>query len=328
MVASRKLKVVTVGPHIIDIHGYPVPDLPKGQGGVLLDQIRLSAAGTAAGAAVDLAKLGVQVQSCGAVGDDHLGALLVAIMTDYGIDLSGLVKRSGLPTSATILPIRPNGDRPSMHVPGAGPTLGPEDIDAGLALDADAFLLGGVDTLPKLATEEGVALVQKVHGAGVAVFADLLGAASGVFDQIAGLLPFIDWFMPNEDQLANLTGYAEPKAGAEALLAAGVGAVAVTLGPEGALVVRRDCPDLRVPAFEVQVMDTTGCGDAFNAGVITGLSMGCDPGDAALLGCACGALVATGLGSDAGIVDLEGTLELVATRFAATAERIAQRCSS
>ncbi|HEV7535938.1 MAG TPA: PfkB family carbohydrate kinase, partial [Acidimicrobiia bacterium] len=59
-----------------------------------------------------------------------------------------------------------------------------------------------------------------------------------------------------------------------------------------------------VPAFGVDVVDTTGCGDAFSAGFLRGLALGRDRAAAATLGCACAALVATGLGSDHGAFDL------------------------
>ena len=59
-----------------------------------------------------------------------------------------------------------------------------------------------------------------------------------------------------------------------------------------------------MPAFAVDVVDTTGCGDAFSAGFLRGLSLGRAPREAALLGCAAAALVAQGLGSDHGDFDL------------------------
>ena len=64
-----------------------------------------------------------------------------------------------------------------------------------------------------------------------------------------------------------------------------------------------------MPAFETDVVDTTGCGDAFVAGFIRGLSLGRSPRDAAVVGSAAASLVATGLGSDAGEFDLDRVLE-------------------
>ena len=70
---------------------------------------------------------------------------------------------------------------------------------------------------------------------------------------------------------------------------------------------------LRIPAFKVDVVDTTGCGDAWTGGFITGLSRGMSIAEAAKLGSACGSLVATGLGSDAGIIDFDSTIKFMQT---------------
>jgi sugar/nucleoside kinase (ribokinase family) len=86
--------------------------------------------------------------------------------------------------------------------------------------------------------------------------------------------------------------------------------VAATYGADGALVVDGG-GDARVPAYEVEVVDTTGCGDAFSAGFLRGLSLGRGPMEAARLGCAAAALVAQGLGSDHGDFDLGGADGLI-----------------
>ena len=93
--------------------------------------------------------------------------------------------------------------------------------------------------------------------------------------------------------------------------------MAVTCGADGCLVSSQGSgAPVHLPALEVQVVDTTGCGDGFTAGLLTGLLAGATPADAAWLGLACGALVATGLGSDAGIENLGQVLGLPRTHAA------------
>jgi sugar/nucleoside kinase (ribokinase family) len=99
----------------------------------------------------------------------------------------------------------------------------------------------------------------------------------------------------------------------------------VTLGADGCLVAGPAGALVHVPGIETPVVDTTGCGDAFTAGLVTGLLHGCDPVDAAWLGVACGSLVATGLGSDAGLASLGQALTLLRTVAGEVADRIDSR---
>jgi sugar/nucleoside kinase (ribokinase family) len=81
------LALVTVlGAHILDVLGRPVEAIPPGQGSARLAEIRAAAAGTAAGTAVDLAKLGARVQAVGALGNDLLGDIVIAAMARHGVD--------------------------------------------------------------------------------------------------------------------------------------------------------------------------------------------------------------------------------------------------
>ena len=327
---SQGLGQVTVlGACILDVLGRPVETIPPGQGSVRLTEIRATAAGTAAGPAVDLAKLGASVRVLGALGDDLLGDIVAAAMARHGVDTAGLVRKIEAQTSATILPIRPNGERPALHVPGATRLFVRADVDLEDIKGSRALLIGAPDALAGMTGEElaEVAKAAKDHGALVAVDVLHPGRPQDL-ERLAPLLACTDWFLPNADQLLALTAQASLTDAMNDILTLGTQGVAVTQGADGSLVATRQQPEpTALPAVKVDVVDTTGCGDGFTAGMLAGLLLGAgaDPADAAWLGIACGSLVATGLGSDAGIESLGQVLDFLSQTQPAVAGRIEER---
>jgi sugar/nucleoside kinase (ribokinase family) len=318
-------QVTVLGAHILDVLGWPVKAIPPGQGGARLTEIRATAAGTAAGTGVDLAKLGAEVHAIGAIGDDLIGDIVTAALARHGVDTSGLCRKGGAQTSATILPIRPNGERPTLHVPGATSLLCLADVDLDLVRGSRALLVGGPDALGGFASDGLPQLVAAARAAGVIVAVDVLHPGSKRdLERISDVLRAADWFLPNDGQLRALTGRDDLTAAIADVLALGAGGVAVTCGAEGCLIAwRGGGAPVALPAIKVDVVDTTGCGDGFTAGMLAGLLLGTGPVDAAWLGIACGALVATGLGSDAGIESLGQVLALLSREQPAVAGRIA-----
>ena len=304
------MKVVTMGVHVLDVLVRPVEEIPEGQGATLVDDIRMTAAGTAGGTALTLAKLGASVRTAGAIGTDPTGDMLVQLLNRAGIDTGLLVRRIDTSTSASVLPIRPNGDRPSLHLLGANITYGLDDVPWEAVAEAGHLHLGG----PELIGADVAARIlahAKEHD--VVTSVDLLAPGElGTFDQIEPLLPHVDYLLPNDDQVLGFSEEQDLVTGAKKLLAAGAGLVAVTCGGDGALLVTAEGTET-VPAFEVDVVDTTGCGDAFSAGFIRGISLGRTPREAAVLGSAAAALVAQGLGSDHGEFDLPEADEFAMT---------------
>ncbi|MEV5831760.1 carbohydrate kinase family protein [Spirillospora sp. NPDC052242] len=304
------MTVVTLGAHILDVLARPVEGIPAGQDTVVVEEIRATAAGAAAGTAVALARLGNEVVSVGAIGDDDLGDLLVAIMNRNGVDVTGLVRRTADQTSASVLPIRGDGGRPSFHVPGANLTLTPAAVERGLLVAADAVHLGGPDVTFGLNDPAFFAMLEAARANGTIVTMDLLSNLPDLLKGAAAFLPHVDHVLPNQEQAAAMTGETDPEKAALALRAEGPASVIVTLGGDGSLLATADGVT-HLPALPVDVVDTTGCGDAYCAGFVTALVRSRPVADAARWGTAAAATVAQGLGSDAGLTDLDAVLALL-----------------
>jgi sugar/nucleoside kinase (ribokinase family) len=299
------VKAICMGVHVLDVLVRPVEEIPEGQGGTLVEEIRVTAAGSAGGAAIVLSRLGAEVRSAGAIGTDAAGDMLLALLQRDGVDTSLLLRREDVQTSASVLPIRPDGSRPAFHVVGANASYGPADAPD---IDADFLHLGGPEFM---GGEAAAQILSAARDAGAVTSADILAPGDpGLLEWIAAALPHLDHLLPNEEQVLGFTGESDLVAGCRALIGRGVGCVAATRGGDGALVVTADAVH-EVPAFEIDVVDTTGCGDAFSAGYLRGLSLGRSLEDAARLGCATAAQVAKGLGTDAGSYEL-ATVEALA----------------
>ena len=298
------MRAVCMGVHVVDVLARPVTEIPEGQGGELVEEIRITPAGSAGGTAVTMAKLGAEVRSAGAIGTDQLAEVLVGLLERFGVDTSLLVRRDGVQTSASVLPIRPDGSRPAFHVVGANATYGPDDVDWDAIASATHLHLGGPEFM---GGEKAAAILAEARTRGIVTSADILAPgeqAAQILDWIAPAFEHLDYLLPNDEQVVGLSGANDLVEGCEAIRERGVGCVAATSGADGAVIVDADGVE-RVPAFTIEVVDTTGCGDSFSAGFLRGLSLGRGHREAAVLGCAAAAIVAQGLGSDHGEFDLE-----------------------
>lgn len=300
-------EISVVGLMILDILGRPVHAIPQGGNVDFIDEIRLTAAGTAGGMVVISAKLGLDCLAVGAVGNDEKGEFVLDVYKRHGIDISAMQRIDGIPTSATILPVRPNGDRPALHNRGASDHLWVDEADFDTVCDCRILHMGGTGLLDKMDGGQSAKLLSHAKSKGVTTTFDLIAPNQNTIELLKPILPHVDYFMPSMEEAEFISGKAGPADIAKVFHDLGATTCIFKWGAKGSYISGPD-GTFRVPAFKIEVTDTTGCGDAYCAGFVTGMAQGFDLEKSCRLGTAASAFVATGLGSDAGVTDFQTTL--------------------
>ena len=304
--------ISVVGLYIVDVLGRPITEIPTGGGVEFIEEIRFTVAGTAGGTAVDCAKLGMKTWAIGAVGSDEKAEFLLNTLSRYGVDVSHMQRIQDAQTSSTILCIQPSGERPALHARGASDQFVWDREGMTGIFDAPFVHMGGTGLLRAMDGPPTVELLRQAKEKGCITSFDLVGARPETMMLVEPALPFVDYFMPSIEEAAIMSGRTQTEDIAKYFLDLGVRTCVLTMGAQGAVIVSpREL--IRIPAFEVTVVDTTGCGDAFSAGFLAALKAGFDVEKAGRFASAAGALVATGLGSDAGIIDFDHTAEAMMT---------------
>jgi sugar/nucleoside kinase (ribokinase family) len=301
-----KSGLLTIGLTTLDVVARPIDALPSGEGTTLVQGIACAPAGTAGGAAMVAARLGVPVKLASALGDDMAGRFVRMALEETGVDTSLLPALPGMPTSTTVLAVDSAGRRPNFHALGAGMLAFVDDAVTAAAREAAFVHYGGVGG-PKLDGGAGAGLLEAARAAGAVVTCDLISPGKSARAELERLLPFVEYFMPSAAEALALTGSSDLDAAADAFLAMGARACIIKNGGKGSYVV---LPDGRrtLPAHAIEPVDTTSCGDSYCAGFIAALSRGADPLDACAFATATAALVAQGLATLGKLESYEATL--------------------
>jgi sugar/nucleoside kinase (ribokinase family) len=290
-----KSGLLTIGLTTLDIVAHPVDALTHTERALIIEGIACTPAGTAGGAAMVAAKLGVPTAIVGAVGDDMIGGFVRLGFESVGVDTRLLATRPGERTSTTLLAVETGGVRSSYHAVGAGGGASIDDVVVAAAC-ASGFVhyaaVGGRET----DGGPGAELLRAARAAGAVVSCDLIGPRRSALDELKRLLPYVDYFMPSAAEATFLSGLDDLPAAAALFRSLGAGACIIKNGRQGAYVSIGEEPRT-VPAHAIQPIDTTSCGDSYCAGFIAALSRGWPPLDACRFATATAALVAQGLGT-------------------------------
>jgi len=305
-------KFVSVGVSIVDIVGTTIESIPENDGTEIIQKIHMCPAGTAAAPAVIAARQGLDTTLIGAVGKDDFGRYLLDKLGLEGVDVSLMQEREDMPTAATMLPINSRGERPNWHMPGAFLLLEPtEEVNERIAA-ADHIHWGGIGLLFNFDGEVAAGIMAEARANGATITADLIAPGDHTPDCVKAVTPHLDWFMPSIDEALMLSGTDNVQAAAQFFMDQGAAGCVIKCGGDGAYIASQDGISEQVPVIaDVKVVDTSGCGDSFCAGFNVGLANGFDPVTACRFAAATAAQVASGVGSNAGVVDFATTEKIM-----------------
>lgn len=307
-----KFDVSAIGFYVLDVLGRPVTAIPEGGRAAYIEEIAMTVAGTAGATAVDCAILGLRTRAVTTVGTDDMGDFMVAKMAGYGIDCAMVQRDGSVQTSATILPVRPNGERPALHVPGTAAIFDLAEADIDAAIDADIVHVGGTGLLKRFDGAPTLALMRRAKQAGRVTTFDLIQATPETAALVMPLLPYIDYFVPSIEEAEQMSGRSDPADVAAFFKERGVRNCILTLGGKGVFVSPEHGASFHLPAFDIAVSDTTGCGDSFTAGVIVGINKGWDLQQTCRFASAVAAQVAMALGSIGKLTSFDTTMKMMA----------------
>lgn len=225
--------------------------------------------GNAANFAICLTKLGINTALIGKVGRDTLGRALLNSLRKKKINVSN-VSFCEIPTSVSLIASNLQGERGVIHYIGANSNLKVEDITLEKFPSARILHLSAYYLVPDLEGKPAEEILKKAKELGLVTTFDVAWDVKGLWN-VNNLLEFVDFFLPNEKEAEMITGKADPAESASALLDMGVGTAVIKLGPMGCLIKTCAGEEIHVPSYRVPVVDTTGAGDAFDAGFIYGV---------------------------------------------------------
>lgn len=297
---------------VADVIGSPI-DLrkPPAPGGLsLINSVTLTTGGNVCNTGVAMAKLGMKVAAAGLVGNDVLGAAMTEQLRRSGVDTSAVHGTDADQTSATLVAVEPGGERVFFHTAGVTRRLDAATLRNCFPMFAKCqyVQIGYFGLLPGLTPELPMLLPELKKMAPNTRVALETVTPVGPWNELEPILPHLDLFCPSRSEAIDLTGERDP----EKMIA-----IFRKLMPQGLIGIKLDAEGCllddgktrkRVPSYKIQVVDTTGAGDTWFAGLLTGLIKKMPLEQAGKLANRAAADCCTALGASTGVKSFDDTV--------------------
>ncbi len=300
---ARQAEVVGLGSCTVDYFAI-VPKLIGAEEKVNATRLEIHAGGVTANNLTQVARLGTPAGWIGLIGDDENGRIIAQQFAEDGMDVSGIEVVKGEKSSFTWIPVDPRGERCIYMFPNVTARITPDQIRRRFAphIRTARHFHSEASQLPLPPVLEAMRVARD---AGVRVLFDLdvdpayfVEAGLGTREELLEALRLADVLKPCKAAARELTGETDYEKMARRLLQFGPKLVAITMGAEGCIIAsEKGC--VHAPAFPVEVVDTTGAGDAFMGGLSHALLQGWEYEKVGIFANACAALCCTRVGARA-----------------------------
>ncbi len=305
---KKKYDVIVVGELNVDlilnkIHGFP--EIGKE---ILADEMTLTLGSSSAIFASNLSALGAKVAFLGKIGKDAFGDLVLETLHSKGVSTDLIIRDEALATGATIV-LNYDEDRAMVTHPGAMEHLtladiSPEKLQLARHLHFSSYYLQ-----PGIKKDVGK-LFEMAKKAGLTTSFDMQWDPAEKWDlDVQGVLPFVDIFFPNQQELIHLTGQVNLKEAVRSL-GPNVHTVVVKKGSEGSVVFDGQ-QVMELAAFKNEkVVDAIGAGDSFNAGFVFKYVQGAPLNECQRFANLCGAVNTTAAGGTTAFKDYATVMKI------------------
>lgn len=272
--------IICIGVVLVDLPLGPVDEGIFREETTMVGKIGLTTGGDAFNESIVLSRLGKRPALIGHIGQDMLGDIIVRKCMEEGVDHSRLRLDPDADTRINVVVIGKDGQRHFIKAQNAGSaSFRPDEIDYDFIKEARAVSLASIFCSKLRDPETILRILKTAKENALLTFADMVPMTGGeTLGDIAEALPWLDYFLPNLEEAAMLTGLSDPDEMAGCLLERGVKNVVIKLGKDGCLF-RNSGKRILSPAFSVNAVDTTGAGDNFAAGFISAVLDGMEPED-------------------------------------------------
>ena len=305
--------VVVCGTLVADVRVRPfVPIGPDEPGSLrIVEEVRLAAGGVVSNTGLALTRLGLQVGAVGRLGDDAIGQVIYAALADGGLKVEGVRHQASVPTETVVVCIAPDGERTFQLAQGANRLVDVTDLDAMWPelVQARAIVLGYLGELPLLDPHLPEVLSRLRRETEALLVLETAGPQRHTRELLDACLPYLDVFFPSWQEARDLTDASTPEAALASLShIRGPSIVGVKLGDRGCLLCDGHST-LAIPANPIKMVDATGAGDTFLAGLVAALLDGHGPQTACAIGNLAAALSISSVNGATGLPPLAHLVE-------------------